>query len=63
MGFIFIPATMVAYLGVPQEKSNAVAGLVNFVRNIGAGVGTSAVTTVLAAARRCTRSCFRITPG
>jgi MFS transporter, DHA2 family, multidrug resistance protein len=48
MGFIFIPATMVAYLGIPQEKSNAVAGLVNFVRNIGAGVGTSAVTTILA---------------
>ncbi len=48
MGFIFIPATMVAYLGVPQEKSNAVAGLINFVRNIGASIGTSAVTTVLA---------------
>ncbi len=48
MGFIFIPATMVAYLGLPQEKSNAVAGLINFVRNIGASVGTSAVTTVLA---------------
>jgi len=48
MGFIFIPATMVAYLGIPQEKSNAVAGLINFVRNIGASVGTSAVTTVLA---------------
>jgi DHA2 family multidrug resistance protein len=48
MGFIFIPATMAAYLGIPQEKSNAVAGLVNFVRNMGASVGTSAVTTVLA---------------
>jgi len=48
MGFIFIPATMVAYLGLPQEKSNAVAGLINFVRNMGASVGTSAVTTVLA---------------
>jgi MFS transporter, DHA2 family, multidrug resistance protein len=48
MGFIFIPATMVAYLGIPQEKSNAVAGLINFVRNIGASAGTSAVTTVLA---------------
>jgi MFS transporter, DHA2 family, multidrug resistance protein len=48
IGFIFIPATMVAYLGLPQEKSNAVAGLVNFVRNIGSSVGTSAVTTVLA---------------
>ncbi len=48
MGFIFIPATLVAYLGIPQEKSNAVAGLINFVRNIGASVGTSAVTTILA---------------
>jgi DHA2 family multidrug resistance protein len=48
MGFIFIPATMAAYIGVPQEKSNAVAGLINFVRNIGASAGTSAVTTVLA---------------
>jgi MFS transporter, DHA2 family, multidrug resistance protein len=48
MGFIFIPATMVAYLGIPQDKSNAVAGLINFVRNIGSGVGTSAVTTILA---------------
>jgi DHA2 family multidrug resistance protein len=48
MGFIFIPATMVAYLGIPQEKSNSVAGLINFVRNIGASIGTSAVTTVLA---------------
>src|ERR1700677_981935 len=46
--FIFIPATMVAYLGLPQEKSNAVAGLVNFVRNMGSSVGTSAVTTILA---------------
>jgi len=48
MGFIFIPATMAAYIGVPQEKSNAVAGLINFVRNIGSSVGTSAVTTILA---------------
>ena len=48
IGFIFIPATMVAYLGLPQDKSNAVAGLINFVRNIGSSVGTSAVTTILA---------------
>lgn len=48
MGFIFIPTTMVAYLGLPQEKSNAVAGLVNFMRNIGSSVGTSVVTTLLA---------------
>ncbi len=48
IGLIFIPAIMVAYLGIPQDKSNAVAGWVNFVRNIGASVGTSAVTTMLA---------------
>src|SRR6201994_4949324 len=48
IGFIFIPATMVAYLGLPQDKSNAVAGLVNFVRNRGSSVGPSAVTTILA---------------
>jgi DHA2 family multidrug resistance protein len=48
MGFIFIPATMVAYLGIPQEKSNSVAGLVNFMRNMGSSVGTSAVTTIIA---------------
>jgi MFS transporter, DHA2 family, multidrug resistance protein len=48
MGFIFIPATMAAYVGIGQDKRNEVAGLVNFVRNIGSGVGTSVVTTILA---------------
>ncbi len=48
MGFIFIPATMAAYIGIQREKSNAVAGMVNFVRNMGSSVGTSVVTTVLA---------------
>jgi DHA2 family multidrug resistance protein len=33
---------------MPKEKNNAIAGLVNFMRNIGASVGTSVVTTVLA---------------
>jgi DHA2 family multidrug resistance protein len=46
--FIFIPATLAAYFGIPREKSNAVAGWVNFVRNMGSSVGTSAVTTILA---------------
>jgi DHA2 family multidrug resistance protein len=39
---------MAAYVGLPAEKSNAAAGLTNFVRNIGQSVGTSAVTTLLA---------------
>jgi DHA2 family multidrug resistance protein len=48
MGFLFVPITMVAYIGIPPEKNNAVAGIVNFMRNIGSSVGTSLVTTLLA---------------
>jgi DHA2 family multidrug resistance protein len=47
MGFIFVPATTAAYIGIKAEKSNAVAGLVNFTRNIGSSVGTSIVTTMI----------------
>jgi MFS transporter, DHA2 family, multidrug resistance protein len=47
MGFIFVPATTVAYIGISEDKSNAVAGLVNFTRNIGSSVGTSIVTTMI----------------
>jgi MFS transporter, DHA2 family, multidrug resistance protein len=39
---------MAAYVGIPREKSNEVAGMVNFIRNIGSGVGTSFVATMLA---------------
>lgn len=48
LGFLFVPITLVAYIGVPAEKNNAVAGLVNFMRNMGSSVGTSLVTTVIA---------------
>ena len=48
LGFIFIPASTAAYNGIAGEKNNAVAGMVNFVRNIGSSVGTSVVTTMLA---------------
>ncbi|HLW98847.1 MAG TPA: DHA2 family efflux MFS transporter permease subunit [Candidatus Acidoferrales bacterium] len=48
LGFIFVPATLAAYVGIGQDKSNAVAGLINFVRNIGSSVGTSVVVTVIA---------------
>jgi DHA2 family multidrug resistance protein len=47
MGFVFVPATTAAYIGIRAEKSNAVAGLVNFTRNIGSSVGTSIVTTMI----------------
>jgi MFS transporter, DHA2 family, multidrug resistance protein len=47
MGFVFVPATTAAYIGIRADKSNAVAGLVNFTRNIGSSVGTSIVTTMI----------------
>jgi DHA2 family multidrug resistance protein len=48
MGFLFVPITLSAYIGVPAEKGNSVSGIVNFMRNIGSSVGTSMVTTLLA---------------
>jgi len=48
LGFLFVPINLVAYVGMPAEKSGSVAGLVNFMRNIGSSVGTSLVTTLLA---------------
>ena len=48
MGFLFVPITLAAYVGLPAEKSNAVAGMINFMRNIGSSVGTSMVTTLIA---------------
>jgi DHA2 family multidrug resistance protein len=48
MGLVFIPTTAAAYYGMAKEKNNAIAGLINFMRNIGSSVGTSVVTTVLA---------------
>ena len=48
VGFLFVPLTMAAYVGMPREKSDAAAGLINFTRNIGQSVGTSAVTTLIA---------------
>ena len=48
LGFLFVPITLVAYIGVAPEKSNAVAGIANFMRNMGSSVGTSLVTTLIA---------------
>ena len=48
LGFLFVPINLTSYVGMPTEKSGTVAGLVNFMRNIGSSVGTSVVTTLLA---------------
>ncbi|MGC1626213.1 MAG: hypothetical protein WA735_05070 [Candidatus Acidiferrales bacterium] len=43
-----MPLTLAGYVGLLAEKTNAAAGLMNFMRNIGQSVGTSAVTTLIA---------------
>jgi MFS transporter, DHA2 family, multidrug resistance protein len=48
LGFLFVPITLVAYIGIPPERNNVVAGIVNFMRNMGSSVGTSLVTTLIA---------------
>jgi len=46
--FLFVPITLVVYVGIPPEKSGSAAGMINFMRNIGSSIGTSFVTTVTA---------------
>ena len=36
--FCFISITNAAYVGMPKEESNQVAGLINFARNIGGSI-------------------------
>ncbi|MFZ3201970.1 MAG: DHA2 family efflux MFS transporter permease subunit [Candidatus Acidiferrales bacterium] len=48
LGFLFVPITLAAYVGLPAEKSNSISGIINFMRNMGSSVGTSMVTTLLA---------------
>ncbi|HST77762.1 MAG TPA: DHA2 family efflux MFS transporter permease subunit [Verrucomicrobiae bacterium] len=48
LGFLFVPINLVSYVGVPPEKNNSVAGIINFMRNMGSSVGTSIVTTLIA---------------
>jgi DHA2 family multidrug resistance protein len=48
LGFLFVPITLVAYIGISPEKNNSVAGIINFMRNMGSSVGTSLVTTLIA---------------
>ena len=48
VAFLFVPLTLAGYVGLPAGKTNAAAGLMNFMRNIGQSVGTSTVTTLIA---------------
>jgi DHA2 family multidrug resistance protein len=48
LGFLFVPINLSSYVGMPPERSTSIAGLINFMRNIGSSVGTSMVTTLIA---------------
>lgn len=48
LGFVFVPLSLAAYVGLPPEKSNNIAAMLNFMRNLGSAVGTSMVTTLIA---------------
>jgi len=48
MAFLFVPINLSSYVGMPTDKSSSIAGIVNFMRNIGSSVGTSMVTTIIA---------------
>jgi DHA2 family multidrug resistance protein len=48
LAFLFIPINTAAYSYLPREKNNTASGLINLFRNIGASVGISLVTTMLA---------------
>jgi DHA2 family multidrug resistance protein len=48
LAFLFVPINTLAYADVPQERSNAVSGMINLSRNMGGDVGIAVVTTLLA---------------
>jgi len=65
IGFLFVPITLVAFVGIPQAQSNMVSGIINFMRNIGSSVGTSMVTTMIARRSQYHQSILisSVTPG
>jgi len=47
LAFLFIPNSTLAYMGIPRHKSNQVAGMNNFMRNLGGSIGISMLSTWL----------------
>ncbi len=47
LAFIFIPANVLCYTGIPIEQNNQVSSMMNFVRNIGGSVGIALVGTAV----------------
>jgi DHA2 family multidrug resistance protein len=47
MPFLFVPISVMSYVGVPQDKNNEVSGMTALARNIGGSIGVSFVSTML----------------
>jgi DHA2 family multidrug resistance protein len=45
--FAFIAITTAAYVGLPQEASNQVSGIINFVRNVGGSIFIAATGAIV----------------
>lgn len=47
MPLLFVPISVMSYVGIPKEKNNEVSGLTSLARNIGGSVGISFITTMI----------------
>jgi DHA2 family multidrug resistance protein len=47
MPFLFVPISVMSYVGIPQEQNNEVSGLTALARNIGGSIGVSFISTML----------------
>jgi DHA2 family multidrug resistance protein len=47
LAFIFLPISLLAYVGIPMTKNNQISSLSNFARNLGGSVGVSLLMTFL----------------
>jgi DHA2 family multidrug resistance protein len=47
MPFMFVPISVMSYVGIPQQKNNEVSGMTALARNIGGSIGVSFVSTML----------------
>lgn len=56
--FAFIAITNASYVGIPKEASNQVAGIINFVRNVGGSIFI-AITGAIVTNRAMTRARLR----
>ncbi len=48
MPFLFVPISLMSYVGIPQEKNNEVSGMTALARNVGGSLGISFISTMLA---------------